>query len=230
MNEFEEKYSGYSNRQLIEIIDNKDDYQPLAVNAAETILNSRNLSDKELNGIRNDIEVEMKKEMEKKEKRFEALDKLLKIFSVYQPSKNKRVDQIIKLTAVVIIGHILYRFISDINLYIYSFKSLSNGDTTIFYLLIPIIIYIITLYLLVKGKKIGWIIFLIWISLTVLSSLTSIIQSFKYGTTQDSIDNILPTNNLEYFISVFVIYTVALIYYLSKPVRMHFNPKKENKE
>jgi hypothetical protein len=47
MTDFTEKFTAYSNTDLLKIIDSPDDFQPLAVETAKSIFASRQLSDKD---------------------------------------------------------------------------------------------------------------------------------------------------------------------------------------
>ncbi|ANQ51690.1 hypothetical protein MY04_4352 [Flammeovirga sp. MY04] len=44
MNEFKERYKSFSNIDLLRIIENKSEYQPIAIEAAEAEIEERNIS------------------------------------------------------------------------------------------------------------------------------------------------------------------------------------------
>src|SRR5690554_1260889 len=76
----EEKYKEYTNKRLIEVIVKADDYQPQAVELAEKILNTRDISIEEKNKLIKAVESEKisaekleKKQLEVEKKRIQAL-------------------------------------------------------------------------------------------------------------------------------------------------------------
>jgi hypothetical protein len=58
MSDFKEKYKAYTNLQLLYILNNSDDYQPEAVEAAKEIISGRQLSPEEIAMLKEDLETE----------------------------------------------------------------------------------------------------------------------------------------------------------------------------
>ena len=56
MTDFTEKFKTYSNTELLKIIDNPDLYQPLAVETANSIIASRQLTDQEFANAKAELE------------------------------------------------------------------------------------------------------------------------------------------------------------------------------
>nr|HMU05461.1 hypothetical protein [Saprospiraceae bacterium] len=68
MNEFEEKFKSFDNRKLLKIVEEYEKYQKEAVDAAKLELSKRNLSEEEVQAVKDEFLEEKIKAVTKKEK------------------------------------------------------------------------------------------------------------------------------------------------------------------
>ena len=165
MSEFTEKFTTYSNTDLLKIIDTPERYQPEAVQTAIAILNSRELSPEEYEKAKKEFEVEKLAEESQNEKYQVFEDKLSSIgsatASILSPAKNSSfsIDKGINLIAICCV--LLFAFYIY-NSFVYVSYLLSPGGvhdlflSTILYV-IDFIYFPIGAFLLYKRKKLGWI-------------------------------------------------------------------------
>lgn len=119
MTDFTEIFSTYSNSELLKIIDNPTDYQPLAVVTAQNIIASRHLSELEIEtaqlelaAIRREKEtkIQKKKDIEIKVKNFGA-----SLLSEVNPIQTEipNSDKIIKIISLISLD---FHFIKSIKI------------------------------------------------------------------------------------------------------------------
>ena len=76
MNDFNEKYNSYNNSELLKIIDCPNDYQPLAVQTAKDILESRHLTDQEIEIAKKEIAAQQQQKEEQNQKKKDIENKV----------------------------------------------------------------------------------------------------------------------------------------------------------
>src|SRR5690554_8095620 len=116
----EEKYKEYTNKRLIEVIVKADDYQPQAVELAEKILNTRDISIEEKNELIKAVESEKisaekleKKQLEVEKKRIQALKNIfnkINPFDKTEPISFKLVNIILIVFGYVFLEQFYYSF------------------------------------------------------------------------------------------------------------------------
>jgi len=165
MSEFTEKFTTYSNTDLLKIIDTPERYQPEAVQTAIVILNSRELTPEEYEKVKNELEAEKQAEKSQNEK-YQVFNEQPSPIesapaSVLIPPKNSSfsIDNGINLIAICCV--LLFAFYIY-NSIIYVSYLLSPGGvhdlyvSTILYF-IDFIYFPIAAFLLYKRKQLGWI-------------------------------------------------------------------------
>ena len=76
MSDFIKQYTNYSDTQLLQIIEDATNYQPLAVETAQTILNARMLSDEEIECMKAALAQKKEEQETKRRKLFEFKNKI----------------------------------------------------------------------------------------------------------------------------------------------------------
>lgn len=127
MNDFTEKFKTYSNTDLLKIIQNPDDYQPLAVETAKTIFTSRQLSEEdienakaELESQRQDKEIQTQKKKDLENKVKNIADSLLETLNpIYTDTPTT--DKIIKIICIVFGGLFLFQVYTEFGMLSFMF-------------------------------------------------------------------------------------------------------------
>ncbi len=163
MTDFTEKYTTYSNTDLLKIIDSPDDYQPLAVETAKTIFASRQLSDKDIEIATAELDA-LKQKKEEKDQKKKALENKVKniaasVLSTVNPiqAETPNSDKIIKIVSIVFGGLFLFQLYQEYEMISFMFTdSGAKWDFSVVLYFLPLLIFPTATILFFKRKKIGW--------------------------------------------------------------------------
>jgi hypothetical protein len=199
MNPFTERYITLSNTDLLKIIDNQADYQPLAVETAVAELSRRQLGAEELEGIKAGIDLEQQEKTLKKLKQ-QAFENKVKdigaavvdaVHPIQQttPSTGRIINY---LSAALGIMFLLTLF-SELGMlkFLFFYKGGHWGFETLFYLLQFFIIPLLTL-LFWRRKRAGWILLCIYCSYSIISAFAVVILAMKQNHGESGIGGFLP--------------------------------------
>ncbi|MBN9297109.1 MAG: hypothetical protein J0I41_08860 [Filimonas sp.] len=172
---------------LIDILENENDYLPQAIAAAKKELERRQLSDAEIAELKQ-LLVQEKKYKDAASIKFEGVKKNvqnigLSILSAFLPGREKiSADKIIKAIAIVygIVGIAL--FVRNGRLLVASFAEFASWPLSNFLFIAPHILLIVGVIYFYLRKKIGWIalaIFISCISFTIVYELLQIVINWR---------------------------------------------------
>jgi hypothetical protein len=200
MTDFTEKFTTYSNTDLLKIINSPDDFQPLAVETAKAIFASRQLSDM-------DIEIEtaelhaLKQEKETKDHKKKGLENKVKnitvsVLSTVNPiqAETPNSDKIIKIVSIVFGGLFLFRLYKEFGMFSFMFTdSGAKWDFSMVLYFLPLLIVPTTTILFFKRKKIGWTLLAIFLSYSAVSSIGLFILTLnREPSAFPALENIFP--------------------------------------
>jgi hypothetical protein len=180
MNPFTDQYKKLSNSELLWVVNNPDDYQLLAIDAAKTELASRQLTLEEMTIAENEVKVRQNVEHAKIEKDL-ALKNIVKKTTnsmadiIKRPAPKRKIKIIISIMLSLIF---LLQIFSKIDLL--KFMLTDNDakwDLPTAFLFIPWLAILTGLLLFWFRKKTGWIILSVYLS---YSTCTSIIEFFVW--------------------------------------------------
>jgi hypothetical protein len=227
MTDFTEKFTTYSNSELLKIIESPDDYQPSAVETAKIIFETRNLSDKEIEMAEIKLE-ELKLEKEAKENKRLNLEKKTKIMassflSMVNPIQIEEptTDKIIRNISIVLGGLFLFGLYKDFGMISLIFnKSTGKLDIFLVFCFLPFFIIPFASILFFKRLKIGWTLLSIFLSYSVVSSfkLLIIILNRTFSNIP-AFDNFLPKSSLIGNIISFLFYIGILLIISKEEIR-----------
>jgi len=185
MNPFAEKYKTLSNAQLLEIIDTADNYQPVAVTAAEDELLVRNLSIADMAAARAENEIAANDKAAKMERKKALEDKLINAAGVVMdtispvqktPASASKVILLISLVCTLL-G--LVRFYSIYGIMRYAF---SDDYHKIWTAALPGLFEGVflcgTAYMFWKRMKWGWIFLAVYLFFAPVGALIVLIAMF----------------------------------------------------
>ncbi|WP_124981233.1 hypothetical protein [Nonlabens xiamenensis] len=178
MTEFTELYQKLSNIELLKIIAESEKYNPIAVETAKTEIESRQLSEQELNQAKSEI---TEKENAKKidiEKRKQCEERIKKsastLLDTINPIQNgiQTPEKVIRLTTLIFGCLAIYRLYQQLGMFEIIFhEGISDWDLSIVEYFFPTIILPITVILYWKRNKIGWILLSIFLTYSALSAI-----------------------------------------------------------
>lgn len=187
MNPFLERYKNHSNAALLKILATPGNYQPLALEAAKQVLESRNLSEADLAGAQTELENEQAETAAQKAKEDELRNKAKAIkekvldevnpFHVNSPT----VKRIIIITTLVFSWFALQAAYTAWQNRLYFMLDLNESDIIVIIPMFVIPLFqVIGTVLFALRKKAGWIIMAGYAALTAVAVLPAIYQSIKY--------------------------------------------------
>jgi hypothetical protein len=170
-------YKTISNTELLNIIENEGDYQPFAVEIARKEFSNRQLSELEIKEARQPI-------LQKKAQREKQGENLKKIESAVRNTGNTIIDtlnpiingiptteRIIRFLIIVFSGVYLYNLASSFSEIKDSFRFIKDYPVGSFFSLFPFIILPVAIFLFWKRKSVGWSLFTVFLTFSVISSL-----------------------------------------------------------
>lgn len=170
MNQFKERYKLTSTTELLKILENSTDYQPLAVEAAKAELVSRNLSEDELTSAREELEV-IKQEYEQKEQYrrdflYKIKDVVIYVWDYLNPVKEStaKADKLINIISIVFGFIAVLRAIKEFGMLRFMFSGYGEWDFNMVLSFLPLFLIIGATILFWTRKKIGWILLCTYIS------------------------------------------------------------------
>jgi len=168
---FTERFKTYSNSQLLEIIENPDDYQPDAVKTAEAIISGRQLTDEEMELARIELDAEKQKIMSKELQKNELYEELKNfgesVLENINPIQDKSYSatKTIKIISILLGVIFLFRLYGEFGMIRFMFTDYADEwDLSMIFNYLPLLILATSAILFWMKKKAGWI--LAGISLT----------------------------------------------------------------
>ena len=231
MNPFKEQYKSYTPVQLLNILDKKEDYQSIAVEAAQTELDSRQLTEEQTETAKLKLEaLNQKKEsiFEKKAKKIGT-----QVFNDINPLKLKSPERNMKIISAGLGIIFLYKLYTDFGALLYMFTdSYASWSIDIVLYLLPIFFLPVTAYYLYKETKAGWTLLSVFLTYTIISLVFSYIMELQYtassggGGILSLIDELYPRKGfIHYFISVLIL--GSIMYYINtNPIKKIYNINK----
>lgn len=219
--QFSQVYKTWSNLELFQLLQNKDDYQPEAVEAATLEINSRNLSREELETLQaNHEELQFKKQNTAEKKLAKKLETgKQKLIADLNPFAEKTITRNIRLLCYALAFIVLYNFISDFRMIHTIITHVYLNSYTVL-MLMPYIFIPIGIYYFWKKQKFGWSIITIWLVLLVVTIVTSYISELR---TADDVFRFFPRRGPGYYLSSFLIFGGLLTYINTKKITEAFN-------
>ncbi len=200
MTDFTEKFTTYSNTDLLKIIDSPDDYQPLAVETAKSIFSSRQLNDHDIEIAKAELAA-IKQEKEAKDQKKKDLENKVKnigasVFSTINPvpTETPNADKIIKITSIVFGGLFLFQLYKELGMISFMFTdSGAKWDFSMVLYFLPLLFVPVATILFFKRKKIGWTLLTIFLSYSAVSSIGLFIMTLNREPSGfPALDNIFP--------------------------------------
>lgn len=182
--DFEEKFKQYNYLQLLNIVENANDYQPSAVEAAKLMMANGNFTEEEIKQAHetlNSKQADIEQPIANYEKKL--MDSARSLGNYILP-KHQRLqsDKIINVLSLFFFGIFLIQLFSQFQLLGFSFAQDSGRfDFSTVLFLMPLLYLPIASFLLYKRKKLGWILMVIYSVYIVSSSVVTFIFTMLSG-------------------------------------------------
>jgi hypothetical protein len=202
MNQFTERYKIASNTELLKIIENSDDYQPLAVETAKTELDSRQLNEQDLSTAKEELNIIRQKSELKEQKKQELISKVKNVANSTLDNINPiqesplKTDKLIKLISIVFGAIAVYQIIKEFGMLSFMFSDQGEWDFSLILYFLPLILIPTATILFWLRKKIGWILLCIYLSYSVVNTIGLIIMTWDMQSSGNSaLDSLFPVTS-----------------------------------
>jgi hypothetical protein len=221
-NSFTEYYKTITNLELLEILENLDDYQPSAIEAAKNEISSRQLSDTEISEAKESlIEIQLQRKIQKE--KIKAIESKVKsagntLIDTLNPIQSgiPTTEKTIRLIVIVFGGLILYEVITEFRMLLVSIKEFPRYPISSSISLLPFFVVVSGTVAFWKRKTIGWIFLTIFLTYTAVGALWILIELFNWRPSgYELVDKLFPKPSLTTHI-LQLIFVTGMLYVISK--------------
>lgn len=175
--DFVKYYSNLSNVELLKIIEEKEKYQPVAIEVAREILSERNYSTDELNVAQTEINFSLNKKLEQREKINKKINSINEFIDEHFGLRERSPEKILNLFCA---GLFLYTFFSGIfnirHVAGYYYSTFASWSIAI----LTYIIQLLIIYLLYRRSNWGWVLIVAGCIILASQNIQSFISFFSY--------------------------------------------------
>ncbi len=221
-NNFSEYYKSISDTELLSILDNPDDYQPLAVEAARVEFSNRQLSDTEIQEARQPlIAKQVQKEIERE--KVKAVETKIKaaghsFIDTINPIQSgiPSTEKTIRLIVIIFGGLFLYQFIKDFKTHLAYVKDIPRFPFESIIYLLPQILLPVATFAFWKRKTFGWTLLTVFLSFSAVGAMWLLFQSFNWKPSGfGGLDSLFPRPSPTTYI-IQLLFLIGTMYVLCK--------------
>jgi hypothetical protein len=213
-NHFTKLYRTWTTDKLLDIIDNPNEYQSLAVEAAQQELENRQLSSEQMKYAKV-VQTERQNEKLDKQQRSRSIERRIESISsslgeTLNPisSETPTTDKYIKLISLFLCILFLYQFYKGFGIFRLLFTDLTGKwDLSIVFYFLPLIFLTTAGLTFWFKKKIGWILTTIYFSYTAAAAVSMFVLEFnRKSTGLSALDKLFPTTAPIVYIEALLIF------------------------
>jgi hypothetical protein len=221
-NDFSEYYKTISDTELLSILDNPNDYQPSAVEAAKEEFSKRQLSEAEIKKARQ-LLIAKQEQKDREREKVKAVEAKIKaaghtFIDTINPIQSgiPSTEKTIRLIVIIFGGIFLYQFIKDFRIHLEYVKDLSRFPFVSILYLWPHILLPVAATAFWKRKSFGWTLLTIFLTFSAVGAMWLLFQSFNWKPSGFvGLDNLFPRPSpITYIIQL--LFFVGTIYVLCK--------------
>ena len=236
MNQFAERYKKLSNAALLQIIDNSEDYQTEAIEAAKSEFADRLLTGEEFESAKAENDAQSL-EKQLKQERFKAFEETTKNIASSitdtlhpiqetSPSTNKVITRISLVLAILFVIT-LYNELGTIIFTIGNLRARSIWETVLY--LVPVILLPVATFWFWQRKKSGWLLLSVFLTYSVLFAVILLYLEVKMRLSgMSTFDNLMPISPEVTSIGRLVFFAACLYFIYKNSVREIYNIDRKN--
>jgi hypothetical protein len=217
-NQFTDTYKRLPDEKLIDIIDNKKDFNPLAIETAIFELKSRQLTEKQISDAKqlNSDNKNKKAQADKivKEKIEAAKNTAHKALTILDPLVEKTPQKTIKLIGLVLGLLAIVKLVSNFSMIIALFKD-TDWDFSVAIFLFDLLFLPIALIQFGRQKTSGRVLLSIWLIYNLLSGLSLFLLLFNFSHSDTPLSFLLPQTDETTFL-ITILFSAGLLFYINK--------------
>lgn len=231
---FNDTYQSFSNLQLYDVLQNKQDYQSTAIAAAEAEWNKRQIVEEELARIVHLWNVQQQSVVQKKEKQKAVEQKLKnyrdKLVDDLDPLAKPSTDRSIRMISLICAFILAFRFIQIYKelpwIHAYPLMHILFGEIGI----VSSLIVAIGIWKFSRKKKSGWAIVCGWMIVMLILALFQLLFTIARSDNNPQFPYPLAERNVLPYILV-LLFFASLLFYINRPkIREVFNFSKKFRE
>ncbi len=221
-NNFSEYYKTISDTELLSILDNPDDYQSVAVEAAKAEFSNRQLSDIEIQEARQPL-IAKQIQKEKEREKVKVVETKIKaaghtFIDTINPIQSgiPSTEKTIRLIVIIFGGIFLYQFITGFRENLAYIKDIPRFPFESIMTLLPQVLLPVATIAFWKRKTFGWILLTVFLTFSAVGAIWLLFQSFNWKPSGFAgLDNLFPRPSPTTYI-IQLLFLVGTIYVLSK--------------
>lgn len=224
--QFSNYYKTISNAELLDILNNPRDYQPLALEAAKKEFSDRQLSE---NDVKEATELLNEKRLQKhrKKEKIKTIENRIKeggetLIDTLNPIQSgiPTIEKRIRWITIVMGGFFLYNFIQDFQTHVFYAKGILRFPIESAIYLGLLLLLLVAIFTFWKRLKIGWILLVMYL---VFSLVAVIMQTIAWSPDVSPLQNFFPQPSILTLV-IQLIFLGGLIYVLCKQhIRSEFS-------
>jgi VIT1/CCC1 family predicted Fe2+/Mn2+ transporter len=221
-NPFAALYKSFSNAELLQIVEDKDNYQTEAVEAAINEIERRRLTSAQWEVARGELGAMLASSAKKKEQQQQIRERFIEqsnhIMRELSPSSDATIEKRIRLICYGIGLLLLYTLIKEHHLLWRVLKDFRNWDTLSLLMLLPYIAVPLALYYFWHKHLSCWIVLTAWLTVSVISVLDTFVWRLKNrsGFTGSLL---YPRTPMQYYIVSLLIFGGLFLSLNASPIR-----------
>ncbi len=221
-NDFIEYYKTISDTELLSILDNPQDYQALAIEAAKEEFANRQLSDTEIQEARQPL-LAKQLQKEKEREKVKAVETKIKsaghtFIDTINPIQSgiPSTEKTIRLIVIIFGGIFLYQFITDFRTNLAYIKDIPRFPFESIIILLPQVLLLIATITFWKRKTLGWTLLTVFLTFSAVGAMWLLFQSFNWKPSGfGGLDNLFPRPSPTTYI-IQLIFLIGTMYVVCK--------------
>jgi hypothetical protein len=212
---------------LLKIIDNPNDFQPLAVETAKNIFASRQLSTEDIEIAKSELAM-LQQEKEVQDEKKKVLENKVKnigssLIDTLNPiqSTAPTTDKIIKIISIVFGGLFIFMLFREFGIIKFMFTdNEAQWDFSMVLYFLPLIILPAAVILFYTRKKLGWTLVAIFLTYFLVNTIVPfLIELNRQSSGFSSLNNLFPATSIATFIGTIIFYGGTLVIISKENIR-----------
>lgn len=224
-NPFTDTYKKLPTSKLLSILENRKDYQAIAIEAAELEIANR----EDIAEVKQQLEehklLEQQKAATDKQKRENIKQEAFKILGYADPFIEKTPEKSIVLLCVLLVALFLYKTVTNFDILSFSFQNLGELDGSGIWFLIEYFYLPVCIFLVWRRSKTGWTLLLTWLIYQCLLDAIGLYLAFSLLGVESPLMSLMPIPGISTYLFILALHG-GFIYVICQPnIKLLFKQK-----
>jgi hypothetical protein len=221
INDFSEYYKFISVTELLNILENSEDYQPLAVEAAKVEFASRHLSDTEIQEAKETLSAKRIQKEKQREKVIAVETKIKAAGNTFIDAVNpiqsgiSTTEKTIRIIVITFGCIFVYQFFTHFRMHLAYLKDIPRFPFESIMYFLPQLLLPVAIVAFWKRKSFGWSLLMILLTFSAVGAMGLLFQALTWKPSGfEGLDNLFPRPSPSTFI-IQLVFLIGTIYVLS---------------